>query len=388
MKKAWNHYIKPNLFFIVTISMLLPIYIHAFVLILATFYLIWQRRSMVMETFVKNKWLSVFLIYVLIVSLINQNYMGVLITLVYFIIAIYFSSYLKWVDIDKYLKTLNIFVLGSIYAGLYAIIVYLTYVFKEGYTILYVFQYSNVQTRAESTFFNPNYYGLFCIFAMIIGMYLLLKPQYAVKYKYYYYASFVINIICIFLTASRMVLPTVAVAIVWFTFWTRRKYVWYMIGLALIGSIALIINPDLIPRFSSIVYAFEDRFALWEVGWQIFMSSPIFGRGAMSYMNLYYLYTDKSDMHAHQLLINSLADFGIIGVGLIGMMMKEYVRSLFDLARNIAHRPEFTLISTMVITVLVHGLMDVSIHWTQTGYVFLATILPVQQLIRSKSQKN
>lgn len=384
MKKIWVKNIKPNLFYIVSISMLLPIYVHAFVLVFTTLYLIWQRRNTVMDTFITNKWLSIFLIYVLIVSLINQNYMGVLVTLIYFIIAIYFSSYLKWVNIERFLKTLNIFVLGSIAAGIYAIIVYLVYVFRHGYTILYVFQYSNVQTRAESTFFNPNYYGLFCIFALIMGMYLLLKTDYAKRYKYHYYTSFAINIICIFLTASRMVLPTVGVALVWFTFWTKRKYVWYIIGVAVVGVIALIINPDLIPRFTSIVYAFEDRFALWEVGWQIFLSSPIFGRGAMSYMDLYYLYTDKSDMHAHQLLINSLADFGIVGVGLIIMMMKSYIGSLFDLANNMRYRPEFTLISTMVLTVLVHGLMDVSIHWTQTGYVFLVTILPVQQLIRSK----
>ncbi|XJS11335.1 O-antigen ligase family protein [Aerococcaceae bacterium WGS1372] len=384
MKKAWKHYIVPNLFYIVTVSMLLPIYIHAFVLVFATLYLIWERRSTALNTFVKDKWLSVFLIYVLIVSLMNQNYMGVLVTLFYFLMAIYFSSYLKWVNKERFLKTLNIFVLGSLYAGIYAIAVYLVYVFKEGYTIFYVFQYSNVQTRAESTFFNPNYYGLFCIFALVIGLYLLLKPGYGVKYKYYYYAAFIVNVICIFLTASRMVLPTVAVAIVWFTFWIHRQYVWVMIGVALIGGGALIINPDLIPRFSSLLYAFEDRFALWDVGWQIFMSSPFFGRGAMSYMNLYYLYTDKSDMHAHQLLINSLADFGIIGLGLLAMMMKDYIRSVFKLAKHMTHRLEFTLISTMIITVLVHGLVDVSIHWSQTGYVFLATILPVQQLIRDK----
>lgn len=380
MKKAWKKYVIPNLFYIVTVSMLLPIFIHALVLVLTTFYLIWERRTIVMETFVKNKWLSVFLIYVLIVSLMNQNYMGVLVTLIYFIISIYFSSYLKWVDIDKYLKTLNVFVIGSIYVGIYAIFIYLYYVFQEGYTIFYVFQYSNVQTRAESTFFNPNYYGLFCVFAIIIGLYLLFKPKFATKYKYYYYASFVINIVCILLTASRMVLPTVAVALVWFIFWTYREYVWYMIGIALVGVVALVINPDLIPRFSSIVYAFEDRFALWDVGWRIFMSSPFFGRGAMSYMNLYYLYTDKSDMHAHQLFINSLADFGIIGIGLIVMMMKDYFRSVIHLWKQKAYRLEFSLVSTMILTVFVHGLVDVSIHWTQTAYVLLAVILPIQQL--------
>ncbi|MBZ6528185.1 O-antigen ligase family protein [Aerococcaceae bacterium DSM 111021] len=384
MKSAWKNYIRPNLFYIVSIAILLPIYLHAVVLLIAIIYLIWQKRSLVMHTFIKNKWLSIFIIYVLIVSLINQNYTGVLITLVFFLFAIYFSSYLQWITIERYLKTLNIFVLGSIPVAIYALIVYLAYVFREGYTILYVFQYANVQTRAESTFFNPNYYGLFCIFAINIAMYLLLKSDYAKRFKNYYYASIALNLICILLTASRMVLPTVAVAIVWFIFWTKRSYVWYMLGVTAIGGIALIVNPDLIPRFSSIAYAFEDRFALWEVGWQIFLSNPLFGRGAMSYMNLYYLYTDKADMHAHQLGVNTLADYGILGVIILMLMLKDYTKSIIRLSKELTYRKEFALISTMIVTVIVHGMMDVSILWTQTGYIFLAVILPIQQLTEKR----
>lgn len=384
MKSAWKNYIRPNLFYIVSIAILLPVYLHAVVLLIAIIYLIWQKRSLVMHTFIKHKWLSIFIIYVLIVSLINQNYTGVLITLVFFLFAIYFSSYLQWITIERYLKTLNIFVLGSIPVAIYALIVYLVYVFREGYTILYVFQYANVQTRAESTFFNPNYYGLFCIFAINIAMYLLLKSDYAKRFKNYYYASIVLNLICILLTASRMVLPTVAVAIVWFIFWTKRSYVWYMLGVTAIGGIALIINPDLIPRFSSIAYAFEDRFALWDVGWQIFLSNPLFGRGAMSYMNLYYLYTDKADMHAHQLGVNTLADYGILGVIILMLMLKDYTKSIIRLSKELTYRKEFALISTMIVTVIVHGMMDVSILWTQTGYIFLAVILPIQQLTEKR----
>lgn len=379
MKSLWKKTIRPNIFYIVSLCMLFPVYLHAVVLVIATLYLTWQRRNIVMKTFIENKWLSIFLIYVLVVSLIHQNYIGVLITLIFFLFAVYFSSYLEWVNFEKYLKILNIFVLGSIPVGLYAFFVYLSYVFREGYTILYIFKYANIQTRAESTFFNPNYYGLFCIFAINIAMYMLLKSEYAKRFKYYYYASIVINIVCLLLTASRMVFPTVAVAIVWFLFWTKRRYVWGMIVLAGVGAVALIVKPDLIPRFSSIVYAFEDRFALWDVGWRIFLSSPIFGSGAMSYMNLYYLYTDKSDMHAHQLGINTLADYGVVGVLILVMMLKGYVMKLIRLAKNMTYRKEFALISTMVVTVLVHGIMDVSILWTQTGYVFLIVILPLSQ---------
>src|SRR5699024_10513225 len=105
MKSAWRKYIRLNLFYIVSFAILLPIYLHAVVLLLAITYLIWQKRSLTMRTFIKNKWLSIFILYVLIVLLINRNYIGVLITLVFFLFVIYFSSYLKWVTVERYLKT-------------------------------------------------------------------------------------------------------------------------------------------------------------------------------------------------------------------------------------------------------------------------------------------
>ena len=46
MKSAWKKYIRPNLFYIVSIAILLPIYLHAVVLLLAITYLIWQKRSL------------------------------------------------------------------------------------------------------------------------------------------------------------------------------------------------------------------------------------------------------------------------------------------------------------------------------------------------------
>lgn len=382
MKEFWKQKILPNLFYINTASILLPLYIHVPVLLLSVLYLIWTKRAAILDTFTEQKWLSVFIVYVMIVSLLNRNYIGALIPFVYFLFTIFFTHYIRWLNSERYLKLLNILSLGSIFVALVAFYDYISYVLTHGYTLLYVFQYANVQTRAEGTFFNANYYGLFCIFAIVMTLYLLLNNKYRQKFFWIYLLSLIFNFTGILLTASRMLLPTLAVVVVWFVFWTKKNYFIGILALVLAGTIIVVINPEILPRLTSIEYAFQDRFALWNVGWQIFRSSPIFGRGAMSYLNLYYLYTDKADLHAHQLLINLLANYGVTGVIILGFVIKDYAKRLIELMKQRSLRREFALVSSIIAAVLVHGLVDVSIFWVQTGYIFLLICLIPTEILK------
>lgn len=367
--------ISSNWVYILTASILLPFYIHIPLLVLTVIYLIVKNHSIILNVFTQQKWLSIFIIYVLIVSLLNRNFFGAFITLAFFIFTVYFSSYIEWLTVERYLKILNVLSLGSILVAFIAFYDYLAYVFNHGYGVFYIFQYANVQTRAEATFFNANYYGLFCVLAIVISLYLLFKQVYNKKFKYLYMLAIVSNFIAIILTASRTLLPVLAVVVVWFVFWTQRRYFWWVLGLSLLAGIYIILNPALLPRLTSIDYAFEDRINLWSVGLDIFKSHPLFGRGAMSYMNFYYLYTDKADMHAHNIYINTLADYGIVGLGILALLLKDFAKTLLDLVRNHKYRREFALLSSFVLAVLMHGLIDVSIFWLQTGYIFIAVCL-------------
>lgn len=372
-----------NWIYILTASILLPFYIHIPLLVITVIYLIVRNHALILFNFTQQKWLSIFILYVLVVSLLNRNFFGALITLAFFLFTVYFSSYLEWLTAKRYLNILNIVALGSILVALVAFYDYLKYVFTHGYTIFYIFQYANVQTRAEATFFNANYYGLFCVFAIVIAMYLLFKGSFGKKYRYFYYIAILFNFISIVLTASRTLLPVLAAVVVWFIFWTQRRYFWMALGLAIAGALLIIIKPELLPRLTSIAYAFEDRFDLWSVGWEIFKSNPIFGRGTLSYMSFYYLYTDKADMHAHNLYINSLADYGIVGIGILAILLKDFGKTLVRLAIFKKYRLEFALISGIVAAVLIHGLIDVSIFWVQTGYIFIAVCLVPWKVIRN-----
>ena len=100
----------------------------------------------------------------------------------------------------------------------------------------------------------------------------------------------------------------------------------------------------------------------------------------MTYVNFYYLFADKGKMHAHQLLVDCLANYGLVGMMLLVMAFSRYFRRLFRGIFNPQIRPEMGLVVATVLTVLFHGLMDVGIFWIQTGYIFLAlvTVTPTQ----------
>ena len=94
---------------------------------------------------------------------------------------------------------LNIIGLGSIGTSLYAIYQYLVFIASHGFPLDYIVRDPNPQHRAMSTLFNANYYGLFCIFALLVGAYLFVKAD-TKKAKVWYGLSMVLNVVGILLT--------------------------------------------------------------------------------------------------------------------------------------------------------------------------------------------
>lgn len=358
-------------FMLAAIAILLPFYIGSPIIIGVLIYILWKQRphilTLMKETY--RQWL--FILYCLIVSLVNNNIIGALVCIVFAVFVVYFYLYREMIQAIDLLKIIRILALGSIPLTVISLIVYLHYALTHNYGVFYVFNYAAIQTRAEATFFNANYYGLYCSFAILLAIYLM---GYYKNKKWFGIGSFVIacNIISIILTASRWLLPTVAIAVIWTLSFINPKVARW--GCLIFAGIALllIIKPELMPRLENLRHGFEDRFALWEVGLKIFESQPLTGRGPLSYLNFYYLFTDEADMHAHSLYINTLADYGLIGTGLILWNCIGISRRIKGLYHK--HRLAFALVTGFLVTILVHGVMDVAIFWVQTGFVALSIL--------------
>ena len=140
-------------------------------------------------------------------------------------------------------------------------------------------------------------------------------------------------------------------------------------------AVLLILNPSLLPRLSSIHLGLDDRLEIWQAGWNIFAMSPLLGRGPLSYAKYYYLFDSRATMHSHQVLIDTLANYGLFGVLILVAIATPFLRQLLQKYHDKTVRREFGLVTSMLVAVAVHGLMDVSVFWVQTGYIFLLVIL-------------
>lgn len=367
------------------IAILFPFFFGAPILIVILGSFIWLDRKQFKQTIAELGWVGIFIVYSLIVSAINRNLIGLLATIAVALIALFFVYYRRKLNAELYVLLLKIFCWGSIPLAFMALYQYLNYAYTHGYDMFYIFKYHNIQTRAEATFFNANYYGLYCVFVITIAIYLFSRSNFK-HTKLMSLLVLLLNTVSIILTASRWLLPTIVVAIVWLVFFLNRKYALIAMVVSTVGLALLLFNPEILPRLTTLAYAFEDRFIIWDTGWRIFLTNPLIGRGAMSYVNYYYLFVDEGKMHAHQLLIDTLANFGLYGLMLICVSFSGYLRETLSVLNDRKIRSEIGLITSFIVIVLFHGLMDMAIFWLQTGFIFLVVILVPINIVRKVAE--
>lgn len=360
-----------------TIVIIFPNVVGIILVVLLTLMMIWQHRKNWKQIIQSSGWFGIFILYSALTSLTSRNFIGFLISLVYIIYVAFFAYYRSIIQAKTYLRLLKIIVLASVLVNFVAYWQYVSYVYQNGYDIFYVFKYHNIQVRPAGTLFNANVFGVFCIFAILIALFLLLKANRRGRgRRLYYLFIIVINVVGMSLTGSRMIWPALLASLFVMLFINHRKagLSILVIGLCLLGI--LIAFPDLYPRFASLAYAFQDRFKIWHAGLELFKLDPIFGSGPLTYRNSYYLISDLYKLHTHSIFIELLTSYGLVGCVILGLACKDYFKELW---RNVT-RPELrsatALILAVFVTVIAHGIVDFAVFSFQLAYIFLLIILP------------
>lgn len=372
--ERWIH----RCFIINSLAILLPFYLCVPLFAITSVYIFWQKRYEFKQMVQEKPYFPMFIIYSIFIALWRQNYIGAVVSVAFFIFFCYFYFYSRWIRAEIFLKLIHAHIWLSGILGIASIAIYLQYALSHGYGVFYVFKYNNLQTRAEATFFNANYYGLYCLMIVAFILYLLMKVKVR-SFRWSYYLVLVINLMAIILTASRWMYPSLMFVIGIFYLMLNLSWLKYIGGLVLAVVMTIVIKPNLLPRVESLAYAFEDRLILWTTGWNLFHWRPWFGTGAMTYMSYYYLFSDNGNMHAHNVLIDLLANYGFIGCMLLILATYQTVKPIYRLLHQRSCRLEMVYLLTVVAAILFHGIMDVAILWVQTGYIALMVFcLPTQ----------
>ncbi len=215
--------------------------------------------------------------------------------------------------------------------------------------------------RSPSFFFNPNYYGAAITFVILICAYWLLTSK---QNKALFTVSIVANLYGLWQADSQSAVISCAFGVLVLLLLTKRYKTFAAVAaVGILGALAIIFVPQLefiLPRISGAAENIAKRATIWQAGIKGFCENFLFGRGAMGYLQIYEKFGGQKNFHCHNLFIDLLLSFGVVGV----LPLLAFVARPIKKALKSKCAPLF--FATLG-AVLLHSLTDVTLIWIQTG---------------------
>ncbi len=305
-----------------------------------------------------SKYLLGFLIIPFFVSATYNNYWGMLYAIV-ILAAATCAFYVRSVMTRQLFdQVMDVSCIASIWCALIAVFQKIT---AYGAAPRY---------RPISAFHNANCYGMMIEFIIIIAIYRIFTKA---KNKNFYLGVIGINLVGLYLSASLSAFVATACAIMTILLYKKR----YRLagGLVLLAAVFIsvsLIFPSIFPRgLEAIDSTFGQRISIWTTAVKGIVRHPFLGTGALSYQMICEQLGGYKTYHCHNLLLDTLLNFGFIGFGAIGFYVAMQLKLLALRFKNNLGRDMNILVLAAVVAVFVHGLTDVTIFWIQTGMMFL-----------------
>ncbi len=270
---------------------------------------------------------------------------------------------------------MNCIIVLSVFAALYGLIEYIGILNKFDIDQLEIIIFNRPQDRINSVFFNANYYAMMIEFFVCITFYKILKiKDIKVNYKKfcYYLAVIAINLFMLLLTACRTAWPALAAGVLVILIIDKQ----YKACLAIMAGVILacvyfVFNPSKFPRVDNIIAYFGTRQGIWDVAIANIKTHPLFGEGPMTYWHIYKAYNGHPTEHAHSIYLDPLLCFGIIGILTILPFIIENIKRLYRLWKTQIDKTLVALIISFTVMIFVHGMLDYTIFFVQTGFLYL-----------------
>ncbi len=262
------------------------------------------------------------------------------------------------------------------------------------FIILLINKDTTAEFRCGSLFYlHPNYLGTL---AAVVAMLCIYRFYTNEAHRLKYILSGVCCLVCIVLTGSMFAYIEMTVSALIFLICCKKWRSLIIFSVCIIvAAIAVYFIPELIPRLDQADGTIYNRFIVWDASFEIFKQSPLFGQGVLAYRNAYFTSGGSIggvDMyytsHAHNILIDSLINFGIIGTGLFIAYFATSWKRVATVVKHCASSYESALVFGILAGTLAHGIVDVTLTWIQTGLLFIIVISCCGFLTKEKAVNN
>lgn len=362
----------------IILSIFLPFYLFVVVFCLYIISLIFTGdMKSILQKMGEHPMLLLFLSYSTVISILAQNWMGLVASVGMFLFTIFFLHYQSILS-HKFFRLILQFVLfGSVLSAAFASLEHFQIVKKFNYAFLSPNMQVWHQNRAEVTFFNPNYYGIICCFCIMIAFYLFTTTKLNWLKVFCVIAGFV-NLFGLNFTQNRTAFPAIIAGAIIYLFTTIKnwKAFWLSIGVFAIG-LSFLFSSDLGVRMGTLDSSMEERISIWDAGMALFKQNPFWGEGPLTYMHSYPRIHAPYHEHAHSLYIDTILSYGIVGTILLVLSSVAPVRLMMDMSQESGKRPIIGLYLSFLTVVTVHGIFDLALFWIQSGFIFLLVMCSI-----------
>lgn len=235
--------------------------------------------------------------------------------------------------------------------------------------------------RPTAGAFNANYYGALIVMTLIICIYNVLDIKKPVEKRMWYYpyklifiAVFLLNCVALLVCESRSALLAFLVCTVFYLFITRR-YLLFAVAVSLAVGVGAIgwFYPEVMSWTNSLAASITERSTIWKEALKSFSQNPytaLFGRGPMTYYHV----MEKEGLfvanHAHNIIVDTLINVGIIGTAAYSLLIAYFVKEIFG-ARGKGNKAAFAVGFVFLVEIFAQGIADVTVMWHQSALLFV-----------------
>lgn len=219
--------------------------------------------------------------------------------------------------------------------------------------------------RVSATVFNANYYGYICELLIVAGVYAWLQDH---PWRLLHAASIAVNTAGIFFAGCYFAWLAAFVGIVVLLFCLgKKRTALYCLAAAGIYGGTTCFFPKIIPTTHDITRNIQYRLYIWRTALHYFLRHIFFGNGMLTFFFISKGMNRSFRAHAHNLILDMLLNYGIIGSALLAVFLFLWLRTMFQ---NRRASPSSAMCLGVCAATFVHGMIDVPIIGFQSAAVF------------------
>lgn len=357
---------------ITILALFLPFYICFIIWLLQCLYLLYTKEMIqAYQHRTGSKYVLLFSLISMLVSLFYRNYIGAGCTIIVLCVLSIVIYYMEHITLSLFEWLVDIILVMSIFSAVYGLFEYAGILHSIGVNQFEVLVLDGPYERLNSVFFNANYYATMIEFFVILSVYKLLRCKKNVK-VFFYLGVILINFFLLYLSGCRTAWPAIGFGILVLLLFDQRYGAFkLMMALGCVCLIVFLIYPEVFPRTDNILEYFGVRQGIWEVAIKCIKDHLFFGEGPLTYMHIFEQYGGVYTQHAHSIYLDPILSYGLVGVASI---FPYVYASLKSLIKMYLQKNDLSLSALMIGTlaiVLVHGIMDYTVYFVQTGFLFL-----------------